>query len=69
METIAKVKTPMRVCKVVKMVDICGKDVFQIWDQNRHRYQHTFYNEFYAIQFMLQRAAGDYMQTNLFNLA
>lgn len=69
METIARVKTPKRVCKVVQMVDYCGNDVYQLWDGDRHREWRVYTTAEEAIKVMLQRAAGDYMQTNLFNQA
>lgn len=67
METIARVKTPKRVCKVVQFVDCCGVDSYQLWDGQRRREWRIYTTPDEAIKVMLQRAAGDYMQTNMFN--
>lgn len=69
METIARVKTPKRVCKVVHFVDVCGVDAYQLWDGDRHREWRVYTDADEGVKVMLQRAAGDYMQTNMFNQA
>lgn len=66
METIARIKTPKRVAKVVKRENDCGIFVCQIWNGDRTRKWRLYEREDDAIKALIQLAAGDYMQKDMF---